>query len=178
MLVAKQIADVFTASRALIAFIFIWLGITQGEFALPLAVWLLIASWTTDLLDGPLARYSRVTYQTWIGDLDLQVDMAVSAGLLLYILFSGLIDAKIGLAYILLWLLIFLWMGIPRSMGMLVQAPIYGWFIWVSMRDIPEIGVWMLAWIAVAVILTWPRFFTEVVPGFLSGVSDIFNRRA
>lgn len=177
MLVAKQIADVITASRAIIAFIFVWLGVTQGELGHPLAVWLLIASWTTDILDGPLARYSRAPYQTWIGDLDLQVDMAVSAGLLLYIIFAGLVDPAIALGYVLLWLLIFFWMGVPRSMGMLVQAPIYGWFIWVSMRDVPDIGIWMIAWIAAAVVITWPRFITEVIPGFLTGFVDVIRRR-
>lgn len=177
MVVAKQLADVFTASRAFIAFILIWLGVTQGDLGLPLAVWLLITSWTTDLLDGPLARYSRVAYQTWIGELDLQVDMAVSAGLLVYLMFAGLVETNLALVYILLWLLVFLWIGVPRPLGMLVQAPIYGWFIWISMREVPDVGIWMLAWIAAAIIFTWPRFPNEVLPSFFSGITDMIEKR-
>jgi hypothetical protein len=30
------------------------------------------------------------------------------------------------------------------------------------------------AWVVVAVIVTWPRFPQEVIPGFLHGMRDFF----
>jgi len=78
MIVAKQVADLITLTRALLLFVFAWLGLTTGAQALPLAALLLIYSWTSDLLDGSIARRSRVYYHSWLGDHDLEVDMAVS----------------------------------------------------------------------------------------------------
>lgn len=176
MVVAKQVADLLTWLRVIIAFVFIWLGVSQGEMALQVAIWLLIASWTTDILDGPLARKSLVSLQTWIGGNDLRVDIAVSVGLLGYLVMAGFASSLVGVMYIVFWAMIFLRKGIPRSLGMLVQAPVYIWFIWISLRDLPQVGVWMVAWILIAVIATWPRFFTEVVPGFIEGFVDVLNK--
>ena len=82
MIVAKQVADVITSLRALIAVFLIWLGEVQGAAGLPTAVWAMVADWLGDAIDGPIARRSRIKYSTWIGDHDLEVDMTVSVGLL------------------------------------------------------------------------------------------------
>ncbi len=52
----------------------------------------MIANWTGDLLDGRIARRSRMVDHTWIGDHDLEVDMAVSTGLLVYMQQSGFVN--------------------------------------------------------------------------------------
>jgi hypothetical protein len=78
MLVAKNFADLITLTRAVIGFCLAWLGISQGAAALPRAVSFLIAAWTSDVADGPVARRSRVQYSSWLGDHDLEVDMAVA----------------------------------------------------------------------------------------------------
>ena len=56
MIVAKQVADLLTGIRVVLAFSFVVVGVTQGVESLPLAIWILIACWVTDCLDGPLAR--------------------------------------------------------------------------------------------------------------------------
>lgn len=169
MIVAKQVADLITLSRALLLLVFAWLGLTQGAEAVPLAALLLVYSWFSDLLDGSLARRSRVYYHSWLGDHDLEVDMAVSVGVLIYLLASGFIGLPVGIVYILVWVLIFLRWGLQRSPGMLFQAPIYVAMIWVSLRDAFYFGIVQLFLIISAVIITWPRFPREVVPGFLAG---------
>ncbi len=88
MQIAKQAADLLTFSRGLIAIVLICLSVTQGAEGLPLAVGLLILSWTTDALDGPLARLSAKQVHSWIGDRDLEIDMAVSCGLLIYMVIT------------------------------------------------------------------------------------------
>jgi cardiolipin synthase len=170
MIVAKQVADLITYARAFMGFGMAWLGLTEGPAGLPLVIWLLIADWTGDSIDGSLARRSRIQYRTWIGDHDLQVDMAVSVGLLIYLLASSFVSVWLALVYIIIWALVFLRLGVPRSLGMLFQAPIYAWFIWIAIRTMPGIGVWLVVWIAVAMIVTWPRFPREVIPGFISGM--------
>lgn len=175
MLVAKQVADLLTWFRVFLCFALLWLGGTQGEIGLPIAIAMLIASWTSDSLDGPIARRSRIRYQTWVGDHDLEIDMAVGASVLGYMLLSGFILPLYGIIYLVIWVAYFLRRGIPRSLGMLFQAPCYGWFIVVSMRTAPVAGWWLIAWIAVAMVATWPKFPREMVPGFLGGLKHIFR---
>lgn len=173
MLVAKQVADLLTGSRALLGFILAWLGLEQGADGLPLAICLLIAAWTSDIIDGPLARHSRRKYRTWIGNHDLEADMAVSAGLCVYLLGSGFISVWLGFLYIGFWGVLFLKTGILRPLGMLFQAPIYGWFTLTALHYVPSMGRWLVYWIVGAVIVTWPRFPREIVPDFLSGISEL-----
>ena len=178
MLVAKQFADLITVMRLAAAFILPWLGLAQGAAGLPLAVWLMIADWTGDALDGPIARRSRAFYRTWVGDHDLEVDMAVSVGLLVYLILAGFVDWRLAGAYLLIWALIFWRWGVPKSLGMLAQAPIYAWFIWVALRDVPATGLWIVVWILAAIVVTWPKFPKEVIPGFLSGMQQVWRRHA
>lgn len=177
MLVGKQVADLITSSRALLSFWLAWLGITQGESSLETVVWLMILNWTGDSLDGMLARRSSRKYHTWIGDHDLEVDILVSIGLLFYLLESGLLDFRISVLFFCICVLIFWHWGFHRSIGMLIQAPIYGWFILVAVQKLPTIGIWLIIWIMAALIVTWPRFPNEVVPGFLTGMKEVVNLR-
>jgi len=172
--VAKQVADLLTFTRGLLLIIFPWLAVAGGQESMSLAVVLLIANWTGDVFDGTLARRSRKRYDTWIGDHDLEIDMAVALGLLIYTIATGYVQLAVGVIYILIWAIYFWRVGIPRTMGMLFQAPIYAWFIYVSLRTTPSAGLWLVAWILAAVVLTWPRFPREVVPGFLSGMKEHF----
>lgn len=175
MLVAKQVADFFTFIRVLLSPTLVLLGILEGSEGLPLAIGAMIASWTSDALDGPIARRSRVKYHTWLGDHDLEVDMAVSIGLMIYMLLAGFVDLQVVGVYILLWVLIFWRWGNMRSLGMLFQTPIYGYFIYISMRLAPLVGGWMIGWIVAVMIITWPRFPKEVVPGFLNGMKAVMQ---
>lgn len=176
MLVSKQIADLFTFIRALIAPGLVLLGVARGEQALPVAIWTMIVSWTSDSLDGPLARRSKVQYRTWIGDHDLEIDMLVGVGLGVYMLASGFVSLPVILGYMLIWGVVFWRFGNYRSLGMLFQAPIYGWFMVISMKLAPAAGSWMIGWIIAALIITWPRFPQEVVPGFLKGMVDALSK--
>lgn len=171
MIVAKQIADVITAARGMIAFLLIWVGGVYGAQGLPIAIWLMLADWTGDVADGPIARRSPRQYHTWIGDHDLEVDMTVSIGLLIYMLQSGYVGIWVFVGYFLLWGIYFWYQaGIPRAYGMLFQTPIYGWFIYLALRDAPQIGWLIPAFIAAAIALTWPRFPKVIIPGFLNQV--------
>ena len=102
--------------------------------------------------------------------------MVVSVGLLIYMMETGILTITQAVVYGLVWAVVFLRIGVPRSLGMLFQAPIYGVFIWVSLQEHFYPAYLMLVYIAVVVIATWPRFPQEVVPGFLSGMNNIFGK--
>jgi phosphatidylglycerophosphate synthase len=168
--VNKRLADLITWARAFLVPLLLWLGLAHGQDALPAVVVLMIADWTGDCFDGVLARRGPQLVHTWIGDHDLEIDMAISGALLAYLSAAGLIAYPVAILYLLLWLLLFWRKGLTRSMGMLFQAPIYGWFIFIVIRDATPYGLLLVAWIAAAVFLTWPRFPKVIVPGFLAGI--------
>ena len=171
----KNIADIVTFSRAILAGLLIWLGLFQGREGLSLVFWLMLADWTGDILDGFLARRSKNPVHAWIGDHDLEVDIFVSVGLFIYMLLAGFIDWQIGIGYLLLWIFIIRQWGHSRSLGMLLQAPIYAWFLIVSLQELPASGWVFLGWLLFVFIITWPRFHREVVPGFLQGIRETKN---
>lgn len=173
MLVAKQVADLITFARGLLGFWLAWLGFTQGDQALVLAVWIMIADWTGDSIDGALARRSSIRYQTWIGDHDLEVDITVSAGLLIYLLGAGFLEWHWAVIYLLIWAVVFWRWGFYRSLGMLIQAPIYLYFVVIALREPPHTGIWIIIWVAAFMIITWPKFPKEIIPGFLGGLKVI-----
>lgn len=172
MLNAKQIADFVTLFRGLLGFGLVWLGLTEGAEGLQEAVFIMIAAWTADTIDGKIARRSTKYHQSWIGDHDLEIDMAVSCGLLVYLITSGFINIWIACFYVLIWtFILWRWKNV-KVLGMLSQAPIYGYFIYVALNLLPNVGVWILVWIVIAVIITWPQFPKMVVPGFLDGIRE------
>ena len=177
VLVGKQVADLITTMRALLVLWLPWLGMSRGESSLTMVVWMLILNWMGDVLDGILARRSSKKYHTWIGDHDLEIDILVSIGLLIYMAGAGFVDLRLLGLYCLMCALAFWYWGFHRSLGMLIQAPIYGWFIWVALQKVPTVGVWLIIWILVTLILTWPRFPNEIVPGFLTGMKGMVNLR-
>ncbi len=89
----------------------------------------------------------------------------------------GLIDPPLAGVYALSWILIFWRWGVIRSLGMLVQAPIYGYFIWVAVRDAQPAGQWLIAWIIGALVITWPRFPKSIIPDFLKGLEATRHRK-
>ena len=170
MLVAKQVADLITVARVLIAPLLVGIGIAKGPASLSLAVWLMIADWTGDLADGILARRSSLQYRSWIGDHDLEADILVSFGLMIYLLVVGFVEIPVVGVYLLFWALIFWRWGFHRSLGMLFQAPIYFFFLVVSIREAPRPGLWILAWMLSVTVLTWPKAIVDTIPGFLEGM--------
>lgn len=176
MLVAKQVADLITWSRVLIGGLLTWLGLAYGREALPLAILLMLLDWTGDSVDGALARRSSRQYRTWIGDHDLEVDIFVSLGLLGYLVGSGWVRKSVALLYLGLWVLIFLVFGYQHVLGELIQAPIYGYFTWIALRNATPWGWALPLWMLTAIVVTWPRFPEEKVKGFLHEMAALFGR--
>lgn len=175
MIAAKQVADILTWARTLLAIVLPILGITQGAKSLQLAFLLLIINWTVDSLDGVLARRSSVQYHTWIGDHDLEIDMLISAGALAYLVAAGFLSWQVAVIYVLVWLLVFWRFGVPHVMGVFFQIPIYLYFIIRATIEIPQIALWMVVWIVAAIIVTWPKFYKVLIPEFFGDIRDLFS---
>ncbi len=177
MLDAKFFADFITATRGFLAVVLIWLGLTRGAQALPIVVVLMLLDWTGDFIDGTIAKHSRHPRRTRIGDADLYVDLSVSIGLGIYLLAAGYTDTLIGFLYLIGWLITLWRFGLDRNLLMLAQAPIYLWFILVTLQVMPERGYWLVAWVLIATAINWRRFSKDIVPKFISGVASMRRGR-
>ncbi|NTU56203.1 MAG: hypothetical protein HGA79_08130 [Anaerolineales bacterium] len=174
---AKLVADFITAARGMLGFVMIWLGLTQGADALPIIVVFMLLDWTGDFVDGTIARRSRHPRHTWLGSSDIYVDLFVSIGLGIYLIAAGFVGFVIGFWYILGWILV-LWRFRPdKNLLMLIQVPIYLWFIITALRVFPDSGYWLIAWVLTATIINWRRFSHQIVPNFIDGMNSMWRGR-
>jgi cardiolipin synthase (CMP-forming) len=175
MIRVKTLADTLTVSRVFLAFVILWLGMAGGSEALPAATAVLIVAWATDLLDGAVARCDRSAEQTWVGRHDLHADMSVGLGVLGYLTIAGFVHVWAGIGYLLVCAVL-LWMTRSDAVGMAVQAPPYGLMLYQALRHAPLQGGMAIAYLALIVIITWPRFPRQTVPGFLRGMRDLGSK--
>lgn len=167
---AKTLADALTGSRLLIALVLPFASSLPALDGLRAAALLLLLSWLTDALDGPLARRSGRAGSTWLGNHDVWVDATVSMGLLAYLALAGYVAIAAALGYVLLWAMVYLALGFSHSLLMLVQAPIYGGFLWLLGHEAPALCAVLVVWLLALLVVYRRRFLHEVVPGFLSGL--------
>jgi len=174
MLVAKQIADLLTVTRGGLSALLIWIGATQGKASLPLAIYLVLLAWLTDYFDGKLARSSRQD-PGWVGDHDLQFDILLALCVLIYTIVTGYVMPQVGLTALALIALGFVVWGLRRALGMLVEATIFGGFIYLALREVPQAGRWLVAFCLGAAAFSWKRLLGEQIPAFFSGLQGLWH---
>lgn len=173
MLDAKMVADLITGTRGLLGFVMLWLGITRGAQALPIIVLIMLLDWTGDFVDGGIARLSRHPRRTWIGDSDIYVDLFLSLCLGMYLILCGFVAFSLGFWYLLGWAL-FLWrFGLDKNLLMLMQTPIYLFFILTALRVFPDDGNWLVVWVVIATAINWRRFTREIIPRFIAAMRSL-----
>ena len=169
----KHVADGLTLSRLVISLGIVVVGLGQRAQGFAVAASLLLVAWTTDLLDGPLARRSGAQGQTWLGAHDKHADIALGAAVLAFLCLTGLVHWAMAAAYVLVWAAVFRWQrGMPKSLGALFQGPIYGWFVYQTIQRTQQMGWTLVLWVVATVGLTWRRFNSRVFPGFLRGLDN------
>jgi hypothetical protein len=177
MINPKSIADFITLVRGLMGVFLAWLGISYGSSSLPQAILVMMLCWTGDMLDGGIARLNKPPRHNWLGDNDLYVDVFVSLGLGAYLVGAGFVAWQFACLYLVVWGLLLWRFGPDHNLLMLVQAFIYGYFIWVAITVVPQTGRWLVAWILFAMIINWRRFATRVVPEFIQGMKEVWKDR-
>jgi cardiolipin synthase len=175
MVGTKTLADTLTSVRFLLAFYLLWLGWQKGPEAIGSAALALLVAWVTDVLDGPLARRDPRGIRTWIGDRDLEADMAVALGVWIYLTFAGFLSLWLAGIYLVAASVALVRLG-SDQLAWAVQALPYGAMIWTSWRTAPEYGLLLVAWIGLVIVATWPRFPRQTVPEFLNGVRGLWRR--
>ncbi len=163
------LADLLTLSRVAATGILVWLGITRGAAALPFAALVIAAAWTTDQLDGFVAR--RSSTPTRLGRYDFPIDVTFYAGILAFFVLAGL--APLWPAAIFVAVGIVAWfISRRKAVGVLFLriVDVTGGII--LLRRAPLIGCAILGWLAVVGIL-YRRRLAERVPRWAAELRDL-----
>jgi len=174
MLRYKTVADIFTVTRIFCGFYLIWLAWQGNPEALTIAASILLISWITDVLDGPLARKGKENNLTWVGEHDLTADLIVGTGIWLYLWSADYVSPIFGMGYLVLSVLLLLWTHAVH-VAWAVQAIPYLMMIITVFVHAKAFAILLVSWILLVTIVTWPRFTQEKVPEFLGGVTKLFK---
>jgi len=158
---AKVIADMLTGVRFFIGLLIVLCAISANRGLLPLVVCLTLMGWTTDVLDGKMARMDPSGRTTWIGDRDFATDMILIYSGLLFFITAGYLPFWPFFFYgIYAAVTAFIWTR--KSVMMAVAAPIASVPIIMSFVHYPIWGWVFVGWIAVDLILNWADFTSEI----------------
>lgn len=153
----KRLADVLTASRFVAALALVGMGLVWGERALIPAVALSLLAWSTDSIDGALARRDPNWHPTWIGEQDVGFDAALALGILAYFVLSGLFPAEFALLWLAVWGLLFLATR-ARAVLLLALGGMDGMVLWATFRANRDLGWLIITWMVVVAFLDRHRF--------------------
>lgn len=175
----KRVADLLTASRGLIALLIVLLSL-EGKRALPMVILLTIVGWTTDILDGQLARRAAAEgaldlegdENTWIGEHDFALDMIMVYAGFFYLAAAGYVPTQWALGYTLLAAFFVLLTRGSKSVTMLLAFPLVALPLLIAVREAPWAAYVYGIWIVLALILFWHRF-VGVVKEFLEGMAHL-----
>jgi len=168
----SKLPDFLTVSRGAVALAFIGLGFV-GPDALWIVVLLMMIGWTTDILDGRLARrYNKDA--SWVGKHEFSFDMAMVFASLFYLVMAGYIPALPAVIYVLVAGVCIVTFR-SKSVTMAFAFPIVALPLIVAYLNAP-VAAWIyLAWIGLALIADWRRF-KGVVLEFIANAKLLLQR--
>jgi len=172
----KPLADTLTVTRVILALCVVMLGWRQGKAAFPLVVLLMVISWLTDLLDGPLARYDKTARATWIGEHDADADLSTSLGLTVYLVLSEYFPAWAGIALVLAILL--LWLFFSQELAWPFYAAPYGFVLWKAFKEALAFGWLAVAFLGMVLMLRWRRLVYDALPRFFGALAGLYRNPA
>jgi len=164
--------DILTASRGVIAALIIALGFV-GQRALGWVIFLTMIGWTTDILDGRLARRQNKG-PTWIGEHEFAFDMMMVFAALCYLVMAGFVPVLPAAIYVTVALLFIIFFQ-SKSVTMSFAFPLVALPLIVAYFRSPSAAYIYVAWIAVALLYDWRRFF-GVVREFLVNIRELYER--
>ena len=168
----RKLPDLLTLSRGLVAAVILGLGFA-GAKALEAVIVLTILGWTTDILDGRLARkYHKPP--TWIGEREFIFDMVMVFSGLCYLVMSGLINGWLALIYIATAAVCIAFFR-SKMITMSFATPLVALPLIVASVKAPRAALWYVIWIIGALVLDWPRF-KGVVREFLENAKKLAHR--
>lgn len=168
----SQLPDLLTASRGIIAATIISLGFV-GPNILEFVILLIVIGWTTDILDGRLARrYQKGS--TWVGEREFGFDMLMVFSSLCYLVMAGFIPFIPAAIYIAVAAAFIAYFR-SKSVTMSFACPLSALPIIVAYFNAPRAAWGFIIWIMLALIFDWHRF-KEVVRTFIKNAKALQKR--
>jgi hypothetical protein len=102
--------------------------------------------------------------------------MAVGVAVLAYLTLAAYVTPRLAIGYVILCAAL---LRHFRSLHLAwaVQAPPYGWLLFVALRDAQGYGLVAVSYVALVLVGTWPRFPQIVLPQFLGGMRNLGRAR-
>jgi len=169
----KRVPDLLTLSRALIAAAIFGLGFV-GKSALPTVILLTMLGWTTDILDGRVARKIKKP-PSWVGEKEFAFDMAMVFSGLCYLVLSGLIPFVPAIVYTMVAAAFIAYFR-SKMVTMSFAAPVVALPLVVAYFAAPNAFLWYIIWIVAALALDWRRF-KGVVLEFIENTKKLLAKR-
>ncbi len=167
---ARAAADALTLLRFLIALAIIVCALSASAGLLPAVILLVLAGWTTDALDGNLARADHSGRKSWVGDHEFLADVALMYSSLLYFMSAGYLPFLPYFLYIIYAAAVAaLWMNMSYVMA--VSAPVAASAPIMAFVHARPLGWAFLLWLAAHLLCNWKRFRQEV-SDFIRGVEN------
>ncbi len=164
--------DILTLSRGVIAALIVALGFV-GQRALSWVVFLTIIGWTTDILDGRIARRQHKG-PTWIGEHEFTFDMVMVFAAFYYLAMTGLVPMLPSVIYATVSALFIIVLK-SKSVTMSFAFPLVALLLIVAYYRAPHAAYIYIAWIVLALLYDWRRFF-GVVREFLANIKELYKR--
>jgi hypothetical protein len=174
----KRVPDLLTLSRAFIAAAILLLGVVEGldllaRSALPTVLLLTMLGWTTDILDGRLARkYNKPP--TWVGEKEFAFDMAMVFSGLCYLVLSGFIPFIPAIIYVMVAAAFIAYFR-SKMVTMSFATPVVILPLIVAYFAAPHALIWYVVWIVAALLFDWRRF-SGVVREFIHNAKNLSGR--
>jgi len=151
----KRVPDFLTAFRGMIAVGIILLGI-KGPDALELVILFTMIGWTTDILDGRIARryYKEAT---WVGEREFVFDVILIFSGLCYLVMAGFVPflpAAVYLASAAVFIIYFR----SKSVTMSLAFPLAVLPFVVAYFNAPWAALLYAIWTVTVLLIDWQRF--------------------
>lgn len=165
-------------SRGFIAAAILSIGLVErldllARSALPTILLLTMLGWTTDILDGRLARkYNKPP--TWVGEKEFAFDMAMVFSGLCYLVLSGFIPFVPAIIYVMVAAAFIAYFR-SKMVTMSFATPVVALPLVVAYFKAPHALIWYVVWIVAALIFDWRRF-TGVVREFIHNAKKLSQR--
>lgn len=158
----KALPDLLTASRLVLATLVVALGVIEGRRATPTVVILAMVAWTSDNLDGFIARRIPNRQPSWWGRNDFPIDVIFTAATLIFLTLAGFIPPWLGAGYAALAALV---AALAR------RKPVTIIFLRITdvtagllvLKHYPALGLTLVAFLLTLATLQWPRFKRDSV---------------
>ena len=168
----KKLPDLLTASRGMIAVAIFTLGFV-GPRALETVVLLTMLGWTTDILDGRLARRYK-TESTWVGEREFVFDMVMVFAGLCYLVMAEFIPFVPALIYVAVAAAFIAYFR-SKMITMSFACPLSALPIVFAYFNAPRAAWGFIVWICLAVLFDWRRF-KGVVLEFIANARALQKR--